>query len=387
MNRGEILSTFQDIIKKPLNAYLEQRISEGAKVVGYYCTLIPAEIFTAAGIMPYRIRGAGSESTDLADVYVSSQVCTFLRHTLNLALEGQFNFLSGIVAMNGCDQSRRAYDIWRRKTEIPFQTIISVPRTTEEYNIDWYKEELTGLIAAIEKHFSVKITPENLAEAIKLHNVVRRKLGQFNELRKGASINGYEATTVTIAAQVMPLKEFSGLLDKLLEALDYSEQNARQYRARLVISGGEMDEPEFVKVIEEQGGLVVYEDTCFGARYYEEPVSEDGDPLLKIAERYFYRIPCARMANSFARRYDNLKIVCKEFKADGIIAQHIVHCLLNAGHTFLFNLRAKAGGAPTLLLDRECGTRGYGQIRTRVQAFLESIEAKSSKGVNHNAGK
>ena len=82
-----------------------------------------------------------------------------------------------------------------------------------------------------------------------------------------------------------------------------------------------MDEPEFVKIIEDQGGLVVYEDTCFGARYYEEPVSEEEDPLNSIANRYFYRIPCARMGNSFDRRYENLEKIYREFKAEGIISQ------------------------------------------------------------------
>lgn len=380
MSKQEILSIFQEAVEKPINPRLQEWVSGGGKVVGYYCSLIPGEIFTAAGIVPYRIRGAGSESTDLADVYVSAQVCTFLRHTLNLALDGQFDFLSGIVAMNGCDQSRRAFDIWKNKTQIPFQTVISVPRAPEEYNFDWYKEELAGLIAGIEKQFSVKITPESLAEAIRLHNTVRRKLHQFNDLRKGTSINGYDATTVTIAAQVMPLRDFNDLLGTLLEALQPVKQDSRPYRARLVISGGEMDEPEFVKVIEEQGGMVVYEDTCFGARYYEEPVEEGGDPLSKIAERYFYRMPCARMANSFDKRYESLKTVCKEYKAEGIIAQYIVHCLLNAGEAWLINMRAKAGETPALILDRECGMRGYGQIKTRVQAFIESIEAKSGKG-------
>jgi len=380
MNKSDILSAFQQALKKPLNSFMEQWISGGGKVIGHYCSLIPQEIFTAADIASYRIRVAGSESTDLADTYVSSQVCTFVRHMLNLALEGQFDFLSGIVAMNGCDQARRAYDIWKRKTGIPFQMIISVPRTPEEYNIGWYKKELKRLIEAIENHFSVKISMQNLTEAIKLHNDVRRKLAQFNDLRKEPNpvINGYEATTVNIAAQIMPLKNVNDLLDKLLKAVT-KEQSHNRYRARLILSGGEMDEPEFVKVIEEQGGLVVYEDMCFGARYYEEPVREEGDPLTRIAERYFYRIPCARMGNGFDKRYENLKMIRKEFNAEGIISQLIVHCILNAGLSFQFKRKVKSDEIPLLILDRECRMKGYGQIKTRVQAFIESIESKRGK--------
>ena len=107
-------------------------------------------------------------------------------------------------------------------------------------------------------------------------------------------MSGAEVTAVTIAAHVMPLKDFNDLLDGLLKVVE-GEHGSNRYRVRLIVSGGEMDEPEFVKAIEDQGGLVVYEDTCFGARYYEEPVSREGDPLTRIAERYFYRLPCARI--------------------------------------------------------------------------------------------
>ena len=385
MNRNDIINVFQQVLENPSNSFIEQWISDGGKVMGYYCSLIPPEIFTAAGITPYRIRAAGSDSTDLADVYVSSQLCTFVRHMLNLALGGQFDFLSGIVAMNGCDQARRAYDIWEKKTDIPFKTIISVPRTPANYNIEWFKEELKKLIKAIENHFSVKITPQSLAEAIKFHNTTRRKLAQFNDLRKEPDppINGYEASIVNIAAQIMPLKDFNDLIDKLLQAVGKEKRTGR-YRTRLIVSGGEMDEPEFVKIIEDQGGLVVYEDTCFGARYYEEPVSEEEDPLNSIANRYFYRIPCARMGNSFDRRYENLEKIYREFKAEGIISQILVHCILNSGFSFQLKRKAKTSEISTLLLDRECRMKGYGQMKTRVQAFIESIESKARKEDKYN---
>jgi benzoyl-CoA reductase subunit C len=381
MNKEEIMRVFQDALDKPLNSHLEQWIAGGGKVVGHYCSLVPGEIFTAAGIAPYRVRGGGSEETTLADVYLSSHLCTFVRHTVNLTLEDRFDFLSGIVATNGCDQARRAYDVWEKKTEVPFRMILSIPRTPKEYNIGWFIEELQRLMAAMEDYFSVKTGPQDLLDAIRLHNRVRKNLGRLHDLRKRTNppITGAEATAVTIAAHVMPLKEYNTLLEKLIRTLE-NHQGVGQYRVRLMVTGGEMDEPEFIKAIEAQGGLVVYEDTCFGARYYEEPVSEEGDPLTRIAERYFYRLPCARMEDSFPPRYENLLKMVDDLKAEGLIVQRLNHCLLNAGHSFLFNLKAKAGEIPTLFIEREYLGRGYGQISTRVQAFIERIESMKSGG-------
>jgi len=381
MDKGEILSSFQHVVQKPLNSYLERWVAGGGKACGYYCTLIPAEIFSAAGMVPYRMRGAGSKDTGLADVHMSSNVCTFVRHTVNLALEGEFDFLSGMVCMNGCDQARRAHDVCKQETKIPFHAFLSVPRASEERLFTWYKEELQRLIEDVEKHFSVKIGPQELGEAIKLHNAARAKLIKLNDLRKGPNppISGSEALSVTIAAHLMPLKDFDELAGELLKALD-GDEVPRKYRARFIVTGGELDEPEFLKVIEDQGGLVVYEDTCFGARFYEELVSEDGDPLSKIAERYFYRVPCARMVNSFPVRYENVAQIMRDFHADGLIAQRMKQCIINAGHLYNFTRRGKSNGIPTLVLDREYLAGGYGQVKTRVQAFIENIESKSMKG-------
>jgi benzoyl-CoA reductase subunit C len=376
MNKAEPLSIFQDVVEKPLNDYLERWISGGGKCIGYYCSLIPGEIFTAAGIVPYRVRGGGSKSTSLADVYLSSHVCSFARHITNLALEGEFDFLSGVVGMNGCDHSRRSYDVWERKRKAPFHEFLSVPRTQKESLIGWYKEELERLIKAIEDHFSVRIGHEELLEAIKLHNTIRKNLIKLNVLRKKQSppISGSEALTVNIAAHLMPPKDFIKSVEQLIETLD-SNKTPREYRARLIVSGGEIDEPEFIKIIEEQGGLVVCEDVCFGALYYEDLVSEEGDPLTKIAERYFYRVPCARMVNGFPARYEHLERLKRDFLADGVIAQRLKFCIINAGYLHNLRHRARINELPTLFLEREYLASGIGQIRTRVQAFIESIES------------
>ena len=377
MNKAEPLSIFQDVVEKPLNSYLERWISDGGKCVGYYCSLIPAEIFTAAGIVPYRVRGGGSKSTSLADVYLSSHVCSFVRHTVNLALEGEFDFLNGIVGMNGCDHSRRAYDVWERKKKVPFHVFLSVPRTQEERLIGWYKEELERLIKGIEDHFSVRIGIQELLEAIKLHNTVRKNLIKLNNLRKEPTppISGSEALTINIAAHLMPPEDFNKLVEQLIETLD-SNKATREYRARLIVTGGEIDEPEFIKIIEEQGGLVVGEDICFGSFYHEDLVSEEGDPLTKIAERYFYRVPCARMVNGFPARYEHLERMKRDFQADGVIAQRLKFCIINAGYLHNLRHRARINEIPTLFLEREYLASGIGQVRTRVQAFIESIEPK-----------
>jgi len=70
---------------------------KGNKVVGYFCCSMPEEIITAAGMLPFRIRGTGSEGTELADTFFSSINCSFPRHAFNMALKGEYNFLDGLA--------------------------------------------------------------------------------------------------------------------------------------------------------------------------------------------------------------------------------------------------------------------------------------------------
>ena len=46
MKKNEILSIFQEVIEGPRNVYLDEWVKAGGKVMGYYCSYIPEEIFT-----------------------------------------------------------------------------------------------------------------------------------------------------------------------------------------------------------------------------------------------------------------------------------------------------------------------------------------------------
>ncbi|MCL4439843.1 MAG: 2-hydroxyacyl-CoA dehydratase family protein [Firmicutes bacterium] len=386
MDKSAILDIFRKVLEKPMNNYLEKWISEGGKCIGHNCSLFPGEIFTAAGMMPYRIMGSGSEDTSMADVYVSAKFCSFVKHTVNLALEGKFDFLSGIVFLNACEQLKRAFHVWEYKTKIPFKSFINVPKSSydPEKAVNWLRGELSRLIQELEDHFSIKVSPEDLLKAIKLHNTARKNLRKISELRKSDNppISGSEALLISVAASVMPLEDYNSLIGQLIEQLEINKE-PKKYRARFILSGGEMDEPEFVKIIEDQGAIVVYDDVCCGSRYYEDLVSEEGDPLTKIAERYVYRVPCARTMNSFADRYNHIQQAKKDFRADGMIYQRMMFCVANGGYMQILrhNLRTDENAIPTLFLEREYQTSGRGQISTRVQAFIESIESKAKGGI------
>ena len=349
---------------------------QGGKVMGYFCSSAPEELITAAGLLPFRMRAAGSTGTELSDACFSSINCSFTRHCFNQALRGEFDFIDGLLVLNSCDNVRRIYDHWIGRMRTPLVHIMGLPRKAGEPQVDWYREELVKLKGVTERHFSVEITDERLWEAIRVHNEARRLQRELYDLRKRVSppITGAETLAVTVAGTAMPKERFNWLLRELLSEIGKADGKV-DYRARLMIMGGILDDPEYVRVIEEQGGLVVTDSLCFGTRVFWKDVDEGApDPITALARYYVMDRPsCPRVFGEHDQRADFVRQMIRDFKVDGVILERLAFCDLWGFEQFSIQNDFKEWNVPLLILDREYILSGVGQLRTRVQAFLETI--------------
>lgn len=374
--KSKALQEFQVATETIVNPALKKWMEQGGKVMGYFCSYGPEEVITAAGVLPIRMRASGSTSTELADAYLSSINCSFCRHCFNMGLQGECDFLEGVVWLNNCDHVRRIYDNWIRKVNTPLTHMMSLPKMTTGVQVEWFREELAIFKEALEKHLGITVTDEKLREAIKLHNQTRRLLRQLYELRKkdNPPITGAETLSVVVASTAMPREQFNQMLKELLEELSDAE-GIKDYRARLMIVGSILDDPAYIKVIEEQGGLVVTDSLCFGSRIVWNEVAEGAnDPLTALARYYIQDKPaCPRMFDTQQKRSKFISDMIKEFKVDGVIGERMIFCDLWTVENYMLNIDMKEEGVPFMKLDREYIMAGVGQLRTRAQAFLESI--------------
>jgi benzoyl-CoA reductase/2-hydroxyglutaryl-CoA dehydratase subunit BcrC/BadD/HgdB len=370
------------LIQSHTNRHVEDWKSSGRPVIGYFCHYVPREIILAAGALPLRLRGAASEDSSLGDAYLSGRVCTYVRHVMSIALDGQYDFLDGEISSNTCDHVRRSADVFRKKTDIRFHGFLSVPRTPRESLYAYFLKELRNLVGELESHFGVKIDEDRLREAIRKMNGNRRRLEVLNQMRleDRPKLSGAEALSVHIASQVLPPAVFCELADRLIEELK-SRPGLDSSRGRLVLIGAELDEPEFVEAIESQGALVVADLLCFGARSVLPALDEDAtDPLDEIGRAYFFSSSCARMIGDFPRRWENLKQFVKAARGDGVIFERIIFC--DPWGAELYNIlhRVKEEKPfPVLSLSREYNIVPTGQVKTRVQAFVEQIEVAQAQ--------
>ena len=379
--QSEAFQKFAEAAASIMNPEIRAWKDNGGKVIGFFCSTVPEELFTAAGLLPFRMRGTGSTSTELSDSFFSPINCSFPRHTLNQALMGEYDFLDGLVCINSCDHVRRIYDNWIRNLKTPFVQVMSLPRKVQEPQINWYYDEIELLRGQLAEHFGIDLSDERLKQAIALHNQVRALQKELYLLRKvdRPPITGAETLAVMVAGTAMPKARYKELLEELLEELRGAEGRTG-YRARLMILGSELDDPGYIQTIEEQGGLVVVDSTCFGSRLMWRPVNEDEpDPVRALASYYIYDRPsCPRMYGDQPRRIDYTRELAREFRVDGIIGERLLFCDMWVVEHYMTDHDLKQDGIPFMKLDREYVLSGTGQLKTRVQAFLETIEAARS---------
>ncbi|MFA5375177.1 MAG: 2-hydroxyacyl-CoA dehydratase family protein [Dehalococcoidia bacterium] len=375
-----VLDRFREMNESfPKTAQILEHKSRGGKVIGWLCTYVPEEIIHASGALPIRIIGYSHEANlDDANAHLYINNCTFSRSCLQLGLEGQYDFLDGVVGGSTCDGARRLFDVWRQYVGTPFHHVLTVPRKFTERAHTLYYDEVVLFKKHFEEHFGVEITDEALLKSAIVLNESRGLLHSLYELRKRDKppISGAETLEVLNAAYRMPKETFNLWLSEFIEELKASDK-AFSGRARVMLVGSVLTNPEFIKSIEDQGALVVTDELCTSTRYWGDKVAlDDGRPILEtISRRYLNNFPCARMYPS-DERFNRIIDYARAFKVDGVISEIVRYCVPYAHDLPLLSDKLSENGIPTLALDVEYGTAGSGQIATRVQAFLEMLEAR-----------
>jgi benzoyl-CoA reductase subunit C len=355
----------------------------GKKVIGYPCTFVPDEIIHAAGVLPFRLRGVGTTSLSIGDTYFGPVICSFPKCILQLAGQGEYNFLDGAVIVNGCDSMRRLDECWRKAGEdypgtLPgFFHYMGVPHKITDYSLDWFKDELQAFISKIEEQFHVKITKSALKKSIKLYNEGRKILIELDEMRASSDVQvtGEEATAIMLAGFAMPREEYTKLLKETIDKLK-SESPAKSvnHGKRIMVVGSTSDDLDFIRLIEESGCKVVADTMCFGSRSYSDLADEKGDPVSSLARRYLSHKFCPRMFGYYKDRLSYILHLAKKAEVDGVILQNIRFCDLHGSENGIFERDLEAQGIPCMRMEREYGPLvETGRIKMRIDAFLERI--------------
>ena len=359
---------------------------QGKRIMGYLCAFTPVEIITAAGFIPFRIKGDVNEPITKADAEMETIVCPLVRSCFDISLKGKYEFLDGIVIPHACDSISRTYDIWKYTLNLPYSHFINMPHATDDPSLNFYQAELNTFRRSLSRFVGKEISDQSLIQAIRLYNENRAKVRELYELRKTSPplISGTEITKLLVAAISIPVAEATKLISSVIEEVKQRKAVPAPKSARLMVVGAEVDNVAFINLIEDSGAWVVADDLCPGAREFFADVAVTTDPIDGIAERYLRKIYCGRTFRErkgsypeyLKQRFGHIGRFIKDFKVDGVVLYIYKYCDPYGFEVPQMKSYIESMGTPVLYLEDEYSMSTIGRLRTRIQAFLELLGAK-----------
>ncbi|MBW2527771.1 MAG: 2-hydroxyacyl-CoA dehydratase [Deltaproteobacteria bacterium] len=370
MTATQLPAIFDTIVERPAHEWM----ADEQRAVGVTCSFVPEPLLSVDGLVPVRVRARGSAATPLADTYLSSVVCPYVRALLESVLDGAQRRLAGWVLAASCDHLRRLVDNLEYLEQPAFLHVLDVPHKSDDLAVEFYAAELGRLAERLAEAFDVDLSTEAVQRAIAAHNEHLEIIRCLYELRfrDPPALSGADLHRVLVACSLAPKDRLREPLRELCRRLERSPA-VEPPRARLLVVGSQVDDPGYLRVIESQGAVVVADRFCCMSLPLAEPIAITAQPIRELARHHLRQTSCPRMMDSADDRLDEVARWAELSHADGIVLAPMKFCDLWGVESSLLGDALRERGFPVLRLEREYALSGEGQTRTRVQAFIESM--------------
>lgn len=383
------LIEFENLLQEANNELVQQAKADGKLCLAYTCYHIPEVLLNLDNCFSTRLRAPRTGSMDIATYYMSSYLCGFSKALVERGIEGGYNHLNALIGSESCSEMNRCYEHFELLNLVDndkfFVSIADIPFKIMPHTIKHYKRQLqTKLLDKLRDVYGVDISEQAMRKAVEEHNEVCRLITEIGEYRKEENprITGYEFHVICLVSYVCPKYLIIDKLRETAEELKTREPDEKKnYRAKIVVVGSEMDDPDFTKLMEESGALVVADRYCFGSLPGREEIqlSDDGDVLEEIILHYMKTSECPRYMShdKVEGRKEYVRKLVNDYHAEGVIYEQLKFCeYWGYERALASHIITNDYGIPSVSVDRQYTANASGQLRTRVQAFVESLEIK-----------
>jgi len=332
----------------------------------------PEEIIMAAGFTPYRLFGDPTLQVDKANEHIPPTHCLWTRNLLEQALRGLNEDIEGLIAAHGCDRTNREFDIWHECLNLKFKYFLNTPLKRDEIARKFFINDIKELILQLESTFNLKISANKIKEAISKTNKIRRLLKELSEYRTKNFILGSEFHKLVKKALQLDKDKTLNSLSAELEKLDDKSPLNLNNKKRVLLTGSDIDDTEFLVFLEDLGFHIVIDDLCVGTKYFWHEIDEKEEPIKALA-KYHLEKPIYSTKFPSYDRFDFLKKLTQTYKVNGVInvAQKFCEPVLY-DHPYL-NKKFKELEIPYLFVEATYNRESYKQLSTRFSAFAEMI--------------
>lgn len=378
----ELPEVFEDFAEQRKNSFLavKQLKDKGVPVVGAYCTYFPKEIPMAMGAATVGLCSTSDETIAEAEKDLPKNLCPLIKSSYGFAKTDKcpfFYFSDVVVGETTCDGKKKMYEYMQEFKDV---FIMELPNTQREDAFVLWKQEIIRFKEYLEQKFGVTITEEDIREAIKEENRVRRSLKELYSVMHNdpAPITGHDLFKVLYGSTFkFDRKAIPAEVDALVEKIkkEYAEGKMLDKKPRILVTGcpiGGATE-KVIKAIEDNGGVVVTYENCSGAKSIDKLVDEENPDVYDALARRYLDIGCSVMTPN-PNRLELLGRLIDEYKVDGVVEMTLQAC-----HTYNVETLAirrfvnEKKGIPYIAVETDYSQADIGQLNTRVAAFIEML--------------
>ncbi len=373
---------FEEFAQQRKNSFLavKQLKDKGVPVVGAYCTYFPQEIAHAMGAATVGLCSTSDETIAVAERDLPKNLCPLIKSSYGFAKTDKcpfFYFSDVVVGETTCDGKKKMYEYMSEFKDV---FLMELPNSQSENALELWKAEIIRFKEYLEKKFDVTITEDDIREAIKNENKVRRSLKTLYQVmrRDPAPITGHDlfkvlyGSTFKFDRSVIP-EEVAALVDKIEK--EYKAGTMQEKKPRILVTGcpiGGATE-KVIKAIEDNGGIVVTYENCTGAKSIDKPVDEENPDVYEALARRYLNIGCSVMTPN-PNRLTLLGELIDEYKVDGVVEMTLQAChTYNVESLAIRRFVNEKKGIPYLNVETDYSQADIGQLNTRITAFIEML--------------
>lgn len=385
-NRPEGMG-FYDFVVNDIHGIRVRELHEHAKndgkVVATYCVFVPEEIVWAAGGIPVGLCAGTQFSIPAAETILPRNTCPLIKSSFGFKMGRICPYVQAshlIVGETTCDGKKKMFEILNQYHPV---YVMEVPNKKTEKSRQLWLEEVEAFKGVIEDLTGNMVTEVNLKRAIDEVNGRRRALQRLSNLRKAipAPISGRDALLVTQVSFYDDVLRNTQMVNALCDELDKrvaaGDGVVPKEAPRILVSGSPMAIPNWKlhHIIESAGAVVVGEESCTGTRLFDgcvEQASGNLEEQMKAVASRYMDIHCACFTPN-EERLDDIVRLAKECRADGVIHYNLQFCNTYATEAVQVKNRLEEEGIPLLRIETDYSEEDTGQLKTRIEAFLEII--------------
>ena len=349
----------------------------GKRVVGSTIADVPEEIIHAFGFLPVALIGT-QKPLKKAPAKLPDNACSLARSNLELVMSYEGDLFDGFVLPQVCDTTQHLSDIWRINFPDKYVESFLAPRQADRPSARyWVKEEIERLVASLSNWTGKTIKDEELLESIKVHNENKALLKEIYEIKRKnpVAITNKEFFALIKLSMQVDKAEINKSLKKIKDSLEPNGK-AEGY-TDVIMVGITCDPPEIFDLFDEIKINIAGDTLITGTRYLQGMVPDNGGPVDALTARHFRRGFYSPIHDDVFKNFEEVKALYKATNAKAIIYVHIEFCESEEYDLPDLKNLIRKEGIPMHVVDTEYQTTSLSHVRTRLQAFFESLKGGS----------